>query len=125
MTGEQRPRDIVERTFSFALQIVRFCREADAKPGVSRILGRQLLRAGTSVGANIEEAQAGQSQADFVSKCAIALKEARETAYWLRLLQASGEFPVERCQPLVKEAGEIARILATIIVNTKRSSRTR
>ena len=58
-------------------------------PGVGRTLSGQLLRAGTSVGANLEEAQAGQSRADFISKNAIALKEARETHYWLRLLVAS------------------------------------
>ena len=84
---ERGPRDIKERTFSFALDIVHMAQRLDECPGVSRTLGRQLLRSGTSIGANVEEAQAGQSRADFSSKYAIALKEARETVYWLRLLK--------------------------------------
>ena len=82
-------KDIKERTFEFALRIIRLCQHLDKKPGVPRTLSYQMLKAGTSVGANVEEAQAGQSRADFVSKLAIALKEARETGYWLRLLRES------------------------------------
>jgi four helix bundle protein len=78
-------RDIESRTFDFALAIVTLCQALDAQPGVGRTLSRQLLRSGTSIGANVEEAQAGQSRADFISKNGIALKEARETHYWLRL----------------------------------------
>jgi len=77
MREEGKPRDIKERTFNFALEIVGFCRPPDSKPGTLRTLGQQLLRAGTSIGANVEEAQAGQSRADFISKYSIALKEAR------------------------------------------------
>ena len=65
MGQEEIPRDIKERTFDFAVEIVRVCRDLDITPGTPRILGRQLLRSGTSIGANVEEAQAGQSQADF------------------------------------------------------------
>ncbi|ALA60901.1 four helix bundle protein [Nitrospira moscoviensis] len=72
-------RDIVERTFSYALQIIQLCRHIEQKSGISRGLVIQVLRSGTSIGANVEEAQAGQSKGDFVSKMAIALKEARET----------------------------------------------
>ena len=115
-----KPRDIRERTFQFALEVVRLCRMLDERPGVGRTLGRQLLRSGTSIGANVEEAQAGQSRADFVSKYAIALKEARETIYWLRLLHESGEHSNGQCETLQQEADEIARILAAIIVNTKK-----
>jgi len=85
----EKPRDIRERTFAFALEIARLCQRLEKQSGVHRTLGRQLLRSGTSIGANMEEAQAGQSRADFVSKCAIALKEARETTYWLRLIRES------------------------------------
>ena len=74
--------DIRMRTFDFAVRIVKLCRYLDEKPGASRTLSNQLLKAATSVGANIEEAQAGQSKLDFISKNAIALKEARETHYW-------------------------------------------
>jgi four helix bundle protein len=91
----------------------------DETPGVGRIIGRQLLRAGTSVGANVEEAQAGQSKADFISKIAIALKEARETLYWLRLLAASKVLPVERLSGLQTEIEELMRVLGAILVSAK------
>ncbi len=71
----------------------------------------------------VEEAQAGQSRADFISKYSIALKEARETLYWLRLLEASGELSNASCNLLLKEADEIARVLASIIVRTKKGTR--
>jgi four helix bundle protein len=103
--GDDRPVDICERTFDFAVRIVRLCNHLFGKPGgVSRILASQLLKAGTSVGANVEEAQAGQSRADFISKNAIALKEARETHYWLRLLVASKVLPESRISELRDEA---------------------
>ena len=89
-------RDIRERTFEFALRIVTLCQQLEEQGSVGRTLGWQLLRSGTSIGANIEEAQAGQSKLDFISKNAIALKEARETIYWLRLLAASEIVPPKR-----------------------------
>ena len=107
------------RSFDFAVNVVRFCQKLDAKPGVGRILGRQLLRSGTSVGANVEEAQAAQSTADFINKCSISLKEARETNYWLRLLEASGQYTSNDLRLLVRESDELARILGSIIVRTK------
>jgi four helix bundle protein len=117
---EETPRDIKERTFHFSVEIVRFCQKLDITPGITRILGRQLLRSGTSIGANVEEAQAGQSRADFISKYSIALKEARETIYWLRLLKTTGASTDARVDTLREEAEQIARIIASIIVNTKK-----
>ena len=70
------PYDIYERAFEFALRIVKLCQLLDEKPGVSRTLGRQLLRSGTSVGANIQEGKSGQSRKDFLMKFHIARKEA-------------------------------------------------
>jgi len=87
----KKKRDLCERTFQFALIIVNLCQVLSKKPGVEQILAKQLLRSGTSVGANIEEGQAAQSKPDFVSKYSIARKEARETKYWLRLLAESNE----------------------------------
>jgi len=81
----------------------------------------QILRAGTSVPANIEEAQAAQSKADFISKMSIALKEARETHLRLRLLLKAEVFAKERLEPVLKEADEIKRILGAIIVSAKRN----
>lgn len=113
-------KDIKARTFEFALRIIKLCQHLDKKPGVPRILSYQLLKAGTSVGANVEEAQAGQSRADFISKNSIALKEARECHYWLRLLIAAKLMPEKRLAELRDEADEIKRILGSIVVRTKK-----
>ena len=119
----KKPRDIRERTFKFALDVVRLCRGLEERPGVRRTLAKQLLRSGTSIGANVEEGQAGQSRADFANKYAIALKEARETIYWLRLLKESGECDELKGDKLEREAREIAKVLGAIIVNTKNKSK--
>lgn len=118
--GEGKPRDIKERTFRFSVNIVQLCQLMSEKPGVMRTLAGQLLHAGTSIGANVEEAQAGQSRADFVSKYAIALKEARETIYWLRLLRECDNGVDNVCKTLLSEVDEISRIIGKIISNTKR-----
>jgi len=89
----------------------------------ARPLAYQLVDAGTSVGSNLEEAEAGQSKADFISKCRISLKEARETLYWLRLIVASDFLPEERVATLRDEANEIVAILTTIVKNASKSSR--
>ena len=73
----EHPRDIVERTLEFAVCIVQLCGKLDERPGIGRVMMSQILRAGTSIPANVEEAQAAQSKPDFVSKMSIALKEAR------------------------------------------------
>jgi four helix bundle protein len=117
---EKAPRDIKERTFEFAVEIVRVAQHLDSRPGTTRILGRQLLRSGTSIGANVEEAQAGQSRADFISKYNIALKEARETIYWLRLLKTTAICTDVRVDALREEVEQIARIIGSIIVSTKK-----
>ena len=93
--------DICERSYEFAVRIVRVCREMDKRPDGSKALTNQLIRSGTSVGANIEEAQGSQSRADFISKMSIACKEARETHYWLRLLADSGIMTNDELQSLI------------------------
>src|SRR5438128_12031127 len=117
-----RPVDIDQRTYQFSLRIVALCRQMDAVIGVPRTMARQLLRCGTSVGANVEEAQAAQSRPDFISKMSIAQKEARETHYWLRLIRDSGLEKTESLAAIVEEADEIKRILAAIIHKTKKNS---
>ncbi|MBI4765915.1 MAG: four helix bundle protein [Deltaproteobacteria bacterium] len=121
MEQEKKPRDIKERTFTFALKIIRLVQELDNRSGVCKVIGRQVLRSGTSTGANVEEAQAGQSRADFNSKYAIALKEVRETIYWLRLLKESGLTFNKDSDALIQEAGEISRVIGAIIVKSKKS----
>jgi four helix bundle protein len=81
---------------------------------VNRNAMHQLLRAATSVGANLEEARAGQSKADFHAKLRISLKEARESHYWLRLLRDSGCIAAQRIDPLLQEANELVAILTSI-----------
>ncbi|MBV9215085.1 MAG: four helix bundle protein [Acidobacteria bacterium] len=115
--------DITQRSFDFATRIVKLCRYLEKKSDVSRTLISQLLDAGTSVGANLEEAEAGQSRRDFVHKNAIALKEARETRYWLRLIIATYEFEgaiLGRFHHLIDEAGQISKIVAKIMINTQK-----
>ncbi|VFM98112.1 MAG: four helix bundle protein [Candidatus Kentron sp. G] len=112
--------NIPDRTFEFSKRIVKLCQVLDERPGVSRTLGNQLLRSGTSIGANVEEGQASQSQADFVSKYSIACKEARETHYWLRLLVASDILPPERLTELITECNELIAILTSIIKKVRR-----
>ena len=110
---------ITVRTFNFAVRIIKLARFLDKKPGVPRTLANQLLRAGTSIGANVEEAQGSQSRADFVSKMSIALKEGRETLYWLRLLQAAELCSENQLTELATEANEIVSILVAIVTKTK------
>lgn len=106
---------IVERSFEFAVRVVRLCRFLETQDRVSRTLANQLLRAGTSIGANIEEAQAGQSKADFTAKMSIARKEARETLYWLKLLKAAEIVEAEKLNDITREADELVRILTSIV----------
>ena len=107
--------DIQERSFRFACRVVRLHRMVARSRGTDKTLVNQLLRAGTSVGANLEEAKAAQSKADFVCKTRIALKEAREAHYWLRLLVESGILEDSRVSSLMEEANELVAILTTIV----------
>jgi four helix bundle protein len=111
--------DIHERTFDFAVKIVELCKTLNSVPGVNWVLSKQLLKAGTSIGANVEEAQGGQSKPDFVAKMSIALKESREANYWLRLLQVTSSSSKDELQFLIKESNEIMRIIAAIIMNSR------
>ncbi len=76
---------------------------------------KQLLRSGTGIGSSLEEAEAAESRPDFISKNRIALKEARESHYWLRLIAATEMIPPARIQPLITEANEIVAILTSIV----------
>ncbi len=111
--------DLPARTFAFAERIVRLCVYLENNGRVSTTLATQLLRSGTSVGANVEEAGSAESRKDFIHKYAIACKEARESHYWLRLLAASEVVPRERMEPLITEANELIAILTTIIKRSR------
>lgn len=102
---------IADRTKAFAIRIVKACSFLDEKPEVLRTLSKQLLCSGTSIGANCREAQSAQSDKDFLSKLEIALKEARETQYWLEILIESELIEPPKFQLLLQEANEIGKIL--------------
>lgn len=114
-------RDVEQRTFEFSLRIVRLCK-ALQKDRVGKILMNQVLRSGTSIGANVEEAQGAQSKADFIAKTSIARKEARETRYWLRIITESELQPREMMPPITQEAEEIMKIVSAIIVSARRKT---
>ena len=110
------------RSFDFACGVVELCKALDKRHGVSRTLANQLLRSGTSIGANVEEGQAGQSRADFVSKYSIACKEARETNYWLRLLKETDVIKAPDLDNLIDESNQLIAILTSIIKKAKQNS---
>ena len=109
-----------ERTFKFALRIVKLVSVLPHSP-LGDVLGRQLLRSGTSIGANIEEAHAASTKRDFTYKMFIALKEARETNYWLRLIKDAELMSATRIDSLVQESLEIKLILAQSVITSKKS----
>lgn len=102
----------------FALRILKVVRALSRDPA-DQVIARQLARSGTSVGANIEEAQASHSKVDFVRRMNIARAEARETLYWLRLIAESGMLSRSRMLELVTEADAIVRILVRIVKTAK------
>lgn len=112
--------NIVQRkSFDFALCIIELYKKLSAER--EYVLSRQLLRSGTSIGANVEEAIGGQSRSDFISKLSIARKEAREPKYWLRLLQASQLVTIDVGQELA-QADELIQLLTSIIKSSQRNS---
>jgi len=117
--GEGRRFDIQERTFTFAVQTVKLIdRLPRTVAGVE--VGRQLVRSATSIGANVEEADAAESKRDFIHKMSIAYKEARETRYWLRVVHSSLLDDAET-RALIQESTELVRILYTIIKNARQN----
>ena len=123
MKAPEKSRDIEERTFEFGVRIIKLCQFWESKSWINSTLGKQILRCGTSIGSNVEAAQAAESRADFISKNGISLKEARETHYRLRLLAATEIVSQSRLHPILEEALELKRILGAIIVSAKRNSK--
>ncbi len=113
-------RDIRERTYQFSIRIVRLCQALD-EDRIGRVLMSQILRAGTGIGANLEEGQAAQSKKDFISKVSIARKEAFEAHYWLRLLRGCGLIPEDRMADIIDECEEIAKVLSAIVLSAKKN----
>lgn len=107
---------VQEKSYAFSLSVIALYR--DLLKQNEFVLSKQLLRSGTSIGANVEEALAGQSRADFLSKMSIASKEARESNYWLRLLRDSNILPGEKIEPMLSESQSLINLLTSIVKNT-------
>ncbi len=107
---------VSEKSFQFALDIIRLYKELKSKNEF--VLSKQILRSGTSIGANTEEAVSAQSRKDFINKMSIALKEARETHYWLRLLNESKLVETD-CSKFLSANEELIKILSSIIKTSK------
>ena len=121
---ERIPLDLKIRTKQFALRTIRLYTSLP-KTTEAQVIGKQVLRSGTSVGAQYREAQRAKSDADFINKVEGSLQELDETGYWLELLKDSGIFPAEKLNPLLKETDELTAILVTIVkkVKSKKASR--
>jgi four helix bundle protein len=120
VANTRKSANIAERTFEFAVRVVKLCDWLDGRRGVSRRLADQLLRSGTSVGANVEEAQAAESLPDFIHKYLVALKEGRETSYWLRLLIRADLVKQGRIAALAQECEELKLMIGAAVRTAKR-----
>src|SRR6185503_9454889 len=114
--------DLKIRTKDYALSVIRLFAELP-KRTETQIMGRQLLRSGTSVGAQYREASRAKSNADFISKMEGSLQELEESEYWLELLAESGFVSEERLASIKKETGQLKGIFVSIVVNTKAKSK--
>ena len=108
---------ILDKSFEFALEIIQFADELEEKRKF--VLSRQLYKSGTSVGANVREAQQAESRADFIHKMKIALKEAEETEYWLLLCERSPKYPSTK--GILLKLKEIQKLLNSIVVSSKKN----
>ncbi|WP_009958768.1 four helix bundle protein [Verrucomicrobium spinosum] len=111
-TPEGRENVVLDKSYAFALAVIDAYKKMVAQREL--VLSKQLLRCGTSIGANVEEAQAAQSTRDFISKLSIACKEARESRYWLRLLDRSSLCNID-FNPLLSQVEELIRLLCSIL----------
>ncbi len=110
---------IVQLTFDFALEVVKYAELLE----LSRhyVIGNQLLKSGTSIGANVREAQNAESRPDFIHKFKISAKEADETEYWLLLCKYSKDYP--ECEQLLQKIDQIKKVLSKIIATSKKHQR--
>jgi four helix bundle protein len=115
----QKPKtDLKQRAYAYSIQLVKFIDQLP-KDSSSQIIARQLLRSGTSIGANIIEAHGSSGRRDFANFFTHALKSANETKYWLGLLRDTGKSPKEKVETLLGETIELSNILASSIITIK------
>jgi four helix bundle protein len=116
--SQRNSNPLREKSYALALEIVSCCQRL-AQEKKDYVLSKQLLRSGTSVGANIVEANQAQSRADFIHKLSIALKESVETEYWLSLLRDSKYLSSQESDPLIRDCSEVGRMLTAAIKTSK------
>lgn len=114
-----KPNIIVDLTFEFALGIISISEELNRKR--KKVIAHQIIKSGTSIGANVREAQNAESKADFIHKMKIAAKETDETKYWLELMKFSKDYPFD--EKLLDQIAEIEKILSKIISTSKKLSK--
>jgi four helix bundle protein len=119
MLKDHKPQDLKPRTKAFALRIIRMYSKLPKSDAVGQVLGKQVLRSGTSVGANYREASRGRSKVELIAKIGDSLKEIEETEYWLELLMESGCLPASRITDLLAETRELIAIFTTINKRSK------
>ncbi len=117
--NEGKKGDIAERCVSYSLKIINLYNKLE-KNSVGRIIGKQLLRSATSIGANVHEAQAAQSKADFRAKMSIAHKKARESSYWLRLIHEAKILAIGNMNGIMDETQQIIRMISSILLTSKK-----
>src|SRR5579862_1346417 len=114
------PIDIRTRSFKYACRAIRlFQHLQDQKDRAGWVIGQQYLRSSTSIGANLQEAKSAESRGDFIHKCGLALKEARESLYWLQVPDETEIVKKSKLQPLIQETDEIVSIITSIIITSK------
>ena len=115
----EQPKDLKLRTKAFALRVIRLYSKLPKNNTGAQVLGKQVLRSGTSVGANYREASRGRSKAEFISKIGDCLKEIEETEYWLELLVDSGCVSAAKMADLLDETRQLIAIFTTIDKRSK------
>jgi four helix bundle protein len=118
---DEKPQDLKERTSEFALRIIRMYVRLP-KSTEAQVIGKQVLRSGTSVGAQYREGHRAKSDADVINKFEGVLQELDETDYWLDLLVKAGIVPADKLEPLIKETNELIAIFVTIVTKIKKRS---
>ena len=116
----RKENQVAEKSMAFAVRIVRLCRYLTEEK-CENVMSKQVLRSGTSIGANIREANSAQSKADFISKMAIALKECDETAYWLELLVRTEYLSEEEHRSIDADCRELFAMLTAILRSARKA----
>ncbi|MEF2622082.1 MAG: four helix bundle protein [Xylanibacter rarus] len=114
---------VVQKSYAFSLRCVRLYKYLCSRDG-NYIIGKQLLRSGTSIGANVREALRAQTRPDFITKLNVALKEASETEYWIELLRDSDYISSSQAESMLTDCVELLKILTSIVKKSKENSDT-